>query len=393
MIFLISLIIAGLFTFFAGESLRKHPLPYYLGAAFLTLLVIVLDFAGIRAKGFIAEWIMPVLTKGALSGALFVIIMWAGALPNGHRLLKRIMPVRGQLSILACILVFAHAVTFRNYILSLFTAPGKLKGTVLAASICSLLLLLIMLPLFVTSFKAVRRKMNAKRWKALQRTAYVFYGLILGHILFFTYRNILLGRENYRLNAVIYTYVFVTYAICRVLKAVAVKRKTQSTLGMNQLKAVALCATAIMILTAVLFGKEELGISAQTGTKASVIDAVAATDSQFDSTDTLTEETADTVDQIWDNEDKAGYEDGTFTGTAFGNSGDITVAVTVKDDIITNIEILEQEEDEPYFTDALEVITSMLETNSVDVDTVSGATFSSGGIIDAVKNALDKAEK
>ncbi|MCR5824583.1 MAG: FMN-binding protein [Lachnospiraceae bacterium] len=393
MIFLISLIIAALFVLFAGERLRKHPVPYYLGAAALTLGVIGLDFAGIRAKGFMAEWVMPVLTKGALSGAIFVMVMWGGALPNGHKLLKCIMPVRGQLSILACILVFAHAVTFRTYILSLFTNPGKLKGTVLVASICSLLLLLIMLPLFVTSFKAVRRKMNPRKWKALQRTAYVFYGLILGHILFFTYRNVLLGRENYRLNAVIYTYVFLTYGICRILKAVAVKKKDQSKLGMNQLKAVALCATGIMILTVALFGKEEFAPSIKETAKASVVDAVTARDDSWDINDTMTEETADTVDQIRENEEKAGYEDGTYTGTAFGNSGDITVAVTVKDDIITNIEILEQEEDEPYFTDALEVIPKILEANSFDVDTVSGATFSSGGIIDAVKNALDKAEK
>ena len=46
-----------------------------------------------------------------------------------------------------------------------------------------------------------------------------------------------------------------------------------------------------------------------------------------------------------------------------GNSGDITVQISIKDDIIVSIEIIEQDEDEPYFTDALSVIDSIIETN------------------------------
>ena len=49
-------------------------------------------------------------------------------------------------------------------------------------------------------------------------------------------------------------------------------------------------------------------------------------------------------------------------------------------------------DDEPYFTDALTVIDEIISGNSVDIDTVSGATYSSGGIIDAVTKALAQAQ-
>ena len=45
-------------------------------------------------------------------------------------------------------------------------------------AIISLVLIIIMLVLTVTSFQAVRKKMKAKKWKQLQRTAYVFYGFV-----------------------------------------------------------------------------------------------------------------------------------------------------------------------------------------------------------------------
>ena len=62
--------------------------------------------------------------------------------------------------------------------------------------------------------------------------------------------------------------------------------------------------------------------------------------------------------------------------------------------ILTDIKILEHEDDEPYFSDAKqEIIPAIIENQSVDVDGVSGATFSSEGIIEAVKDALMSSEE
>ncbi len=82
-------------------------------------------------------------------------------------------------------------------------------------------------------------------------------------------------------------------------------------------------------------------------------------------------------------------EDGTYTGSAEGFSGLIKVSVEIKDHAITEIKILENADDAAFFNRAKEgIVSEILASQSTQVDTVSGATFSSKGIINAVKSAL-----
>lgn len=86
------------------------------------------------------------------------------------------------------------------------------------------------------------------------------------------------------------------------------------------------------------------------------------------------------------------YLDGVYTASADGFGGPITVQVTVAGDTITDITILSAEgETTSYFTRARYVISSILDSGSTEVDTVSGATYSSTGILNAVRLALAKA--
>lgn len=81
-------------------------------------------------------------------------------------------------------------------------------------------------------------------------------------------------------------------------------------------------------------------------------------------------------------------EDGVYKGTGTGFAGDITVSVQIQDKQIVSIDIISFSDDEAFFTRAKAVIDIIIEGQTLDVDTVSGATFSSRGIINAVKNAL-----
>lgn len=81
-------------------------------------------------------------------------------------------------------------------------------------------------------------------------------------------------------------------------------------------------------------------------------------------------------------------EDGVYKGTGTGYAGDITVSVLIKDKQIVSIDILSSSDDAAFFTRAKAVLDKIIEEQTLDVDTVSGATFSSRGIISAVKNAL-----
>lgn len=88
------------------------------------------------------------------------------------------------------------------------------------------------------------------------------------------------------------------------------------------------------------------------------------------------------------------YKDGTYTGVADAYGPDLTVEVTIKDDVMTNIEIVSHNEvGEHHYQKAFDnVVAEILESQSTDVDTVSRATFTSNGIMNAVQAALDKAE-
>ena len=86
------------------------------------------------------------------------------------------------------------------------------------------------------------------------------------------------------------------------------------------------------------------------------------------------------------------YKDGTFTGSASGYHGTVKVSVTIKNNKIKSIKILENHDDAAYFNRAKGIlIPLMIKKQSTNVDSVSGATFSSNGIIKAVRNALKKA--
>lgn len=86
------------------------------------------------------------------------------------------------------------------------------------------------------------------------------------------------------------------------------------------------------------------------------------------------------------------YKDGTFTGSASGYHGTVKVSVTIKNNKIKSIKILENHDDAAYFNRAKGILLPlMIKKQSTNVDAVSGATFSSNGIIKAVRNALKKA--
>ena len=82
----------------------------------------------------------------------------------------------------------------------------------------------------------------------------------------------------------------------------------------------------------------------------------------------------------------------TQEGTGVGKHGDITVAVTFDEGRITDIKIVKNQENpvlaKKVFTDLKDHV---VQSNSADLDVISGATFSSKGFLDAVKDAAQKA--
>ena len=89
---------------------------------------------------------------------------------------------------------------------------------------------------------------------------------------------------------------------------------------------------------------------------------------------------------------QASYTPGTYTGVGTGNGGDITVEVTFSENAIESIEVVSQTETQTVAAGALESLpTSIIENQSLGIDTVTGATLSSMGLINAVADAVEQA--
>lgn len=87
------------------------------------------------------------------------------------------------------------------------------------------------------------------------------------------------------------------------------------------------------------------------------------------------------------------YQDGVYEGSAEGFGGPIVMQTVIENGKLTELNIISADkEDEAYLDAASALIEQILEEQSADVDTVSGATFSSNGIINATAEALRKAE-
>lgn len=87
------------------------------------------------------------------------------------------------------------------------------------------------------------------------------------------------------------------------------------------------------------------------------------------------------------------YNEGVYYGTAEGYNGDITVAIVIQENTLKAVLVIGEEDDDTFFNRAMDVVTQMMKKQSTEVDTVSGATYSSRGLIQAVKNALEEARR
>ncbi len=88
----------------------------------------------------------------------------------------------------------------------------------------------------------------------------------------------------------------------------------------------------------------------------------------------------------------SGIQDGTFTGVAEGKNGQMEVEVTIANGVITDAKVLKSEDTEGISDAAIEqVLAAVLENNSTNVEAVSGASLTSYGLLEAIRDALTKA--
>lgn len=223
MYFIIFFVFVLLFAYSKTDFIRKNSSKLYTAAFLIAIadigLQLYLISQKIRLQGFIQQ-AESIFSRGILGTAFIAVVMYTGALNSRKPLTKKLLSVRAELSIIGCLFIIPHNVVYAYYslnnLLKVWSAPASnFKTTSLFISLSGILAVVIMIPLFVTSFRAVRKKMKAKSWKKLQSLSYLFYFLI-----YFQIMMISLGFENRKnyLSAALYSLVFVSYAILRIRK-------------------------------------------------------------------------------------------------------------------------------------------------------------------------------
>lgn len=377
MLILIAILAVALFICFFKDNVKKYSKFYYIGAILVTLLIFLLHFVNLPL--YVNKYVVGIFSRGTMGTAFFIIVMYTGALPNKSRVTSTLMKIRGELSIIGAIIVISHNMTYGiTYYRMLFTSVSQLSPAQRSAAAISVILLIIMLVLTITSFPSIRYKMNARKWKKLQRSAYVFYGLLYIHILLINIPYARLGNCEYIINTIIYSLIFITYAALRLRKFYLVKHKLlNGNAGGSLMKInIAFFLPALIIFLCI--------ISLCFTGKDNQSDKNSITDIKTDSTD--------------NHPDIAILDDGEYSGTAvcdvYGYT--VTVTITVSDNIITSVNAVSDAkgEDVQYFNNANAVMPDKIINNQgvAGVDAVGGATKSSNAIKKAFYNAYKSAK-
>lgn len=190
MIILLFATLLILLAMYGGKFVRKHNVKIYIGVLILSIIAFIL-------KDKVAVF-NPFL-EGFVGLSFFYVVMITGALKDKSKLKVKLMGLRREYSIIGFMLISIHGI---RYYLEYFGDSPALERLV------GVIAFVIMIPLFITSFMKIRKKMSRQSWVKLQRFAYLAYVLIFIHLL-------LMAEMP---NLLVYIILFVPYFILKTMK-------------------------------------------------------------------------------------------------------------------------------------------------------------------------------
>ena len=207
------------------NPVRKAPWVFYLLAVALVVVYLLTTtvFTGkpvIVLTGWPYTLLTATMRKCFLPISLFIIVMYIGVFPKGTNIRRWLQPLRAPLSIIAGILVLGHMIQYVAVYIPGLLAGMAIKTNVAVSLVMAIALFALLAVLVVTSFEFVKKYMNSKSWKNVQRFAYLFYSLVYVHLL------IMLGGPALNalskgtvtqglISVVIYTVIFGVYLVLR----------------------------------------------------------------------------------------------------------------------------------------------------------------------------------
>ena len=406
MIVILALICSLAFFHFFGKAVKKKPAVLYGICILLSLVSIFYPREG--GLPFLDFFFKKIMQRGVLAGSLFIWVMLAPVLPKSFSGRKTIYLLRGEMAICASLITLAHNLAFGGkYFGALFLGQGHISLMELHAAIVSCLMIFLLIPLTITSFQIVRRKMQAKSWKKLQNWSYLFYLLLYLHI-FFIYQGALIrGKGEYFFTLMIYSFIFGFYGFLRIRQyRIQKEGKEKKTFPLLRIGGI-LPIVCLFLSGFYSAGKyraaleanvdkirAQESVSEQHGQGEEINSSEKAVEASGDKASTNSSDASSDSQAIDEDSISGAYKDGECFGKASAYNGNVEVKVTISGGKITAIDIVKTKDDEEYFFDAQKkVIPEILEKQSTDVDAVAGATTSSEGICHAVEKALEEAKK
>ncbi|MEB3025531.1 MULTISPECIES: hypothetical protein [unclassified Parvimonas] len=221
---IIGLIVITLFYVLFANIIKKYPTIFYM-ATYVLIIPVVLYYETKLYKEmpiWFTKYVMDIFRRGIFSTVTFMIVMFLGVITTHNKYTRKLMSIRGEMSIIGCFAALCHNVAFGiRYFVEFFTNSEKMNIYTKTATIITLILISMMLPLMITSFKCVRNKMKAKNWKKLQKLAYPFFYLIYVHLMVLFMHK----PEKHMLSIVLYTVIYMLYTILRVRKYLITKKR------------------------------------------------------------------------------------------------------------------------------------------------------------------------
>ena len=406
MIVILTLICSLAFFHFFGKALKKKPAVLYGICILLSLVSIFYPREG--GLPFLDFFFKKIMQRGVLAGSLFIWVMLAPVLPKSFSGRKTIYLLRGEMAICASLITLAHNLAFGGkYFGALFLGQGHISLMELHAAIVSCLMILLLIPLTITSFQTVRRKMQAKTWKKLQNWSYLFYLLLYLHI-FFIYQGALIrGKGEYFFTLMIYSFIFGFYGFLRI-RQYRIQKESKEKKTFPLLRTAGILPIVCLFLSGFYSAgkyraaleanvdkiRAQESVSEQHGQGEENNSSKKASEASGDKASANSSDASSDSQAIDEDSISGAYKDGECFGKASAYNGNVEVKVTISGGKITAIDIVKTKDDEEYFFDVQKkVIPEILEKQSTDVDAVAGATTSSEGICHAVEKALEEAKK
>ncbi|MDR0428925.1 MAG: ferric reductase-like transmembrane domain-containing protein [Tannerellaceae bacterium] len=217
---LTSLAILTLFCVVLSKSIRRYSTIYYIIFAIPFMLVALpslarllgIEMPGLAGIPFLGEVVRDYIHMGTFGHPLLIIIMYIGALNPKIAGVKKLAGIRKELSIICGFPVLAHSlIRVVNNLMPSFQffsdKEGYMANTRVASEwgagissfsfILGIIMLVIFIPLWVTSFDWVRKQMQYKAWKKVQKWAYVLYVTLFIHAMGIQIGGMLNPREGH----------------------------------------------------------------------------------------------------------------------------------------------------------------------------------------------------